>query len=117
MPRLFTTSGWTEASARVGQDIFEVIINPIQDLVKRSIEDVWDIIIDKAGYDPEKAQVRLNWGSEKTPEINMVDMLKAAELGLIRSEEFRKNAVKFGWQLWEPKQSNATQENQGGAIA
>ena len=31
----------------------------------------------------------------------MADMLKAAELGLIRQEEFRKNAVKFGWQLWE----------------
>lgn len=29
------------------------------------------------------------------------DMLKAAELGLIRPEEFRKNATKFGWELWE----------------
>jgi len=29
----------------------------------------------------------------------MVDLLKAAELGVIRTEEFRKNAVKFGWEL------------------
>jgi hypothetical protein len=28
-------------------------------------------------------------------------MLKAAELGLITREEFRKNAVKWGWELWE----------------
>jgi hypothetical protein len=34
----------------------------------------------------------------------MSDILKAAEQGLIRQEEFRKNAVKFGWQLWENTQ-------------
>jgi hypothetical protein len=31
----------------------------------------------------------------------MADLIKAAELGLIRSEEFCKNATKFGWELWE----------------
>ena len=25
------------------------------------------------------------------------------QLGLFRPEEFRKNAVKFGWELWEDK--------------
>jgi hypothetical protein len=32
-------------------------------------------------------------------------MLKAAELGLIRPEEFRKNAAKFGWELWEQEEA------------
>jgi len=31
----------------------------------------------------------------------MADMLKAAELNFIRPEEFRKNAMKFGWELWD----------------
>jgi hypothetical protein len=31
------------------------------------------------------------------------DLIHAAQLNLIRPEEFRKNAVKFGWELWEPK--------------
>jgi hypothetical protein len=37
----------------------------------------------------------------------MADMLRAAELGFIRPAEFRKNAVKLGWDLWEeiPKSS------------
>lgn len=30
-------------------------------------------------------------------------LLKAAELGLVRAEEFRKNAVKFGLELWDDK--------------
>jgi hypothetical protein len=39
----------------------------------------------------------------------MADMLKAAELGLIRPEEFRKNAAKFGWELWEQETQPKTQ--------
>jgi hypothetical protein len=31
----------------------------------------------------------------------MADLIRAAELGLMRPEEFRKNAVKFGWELWQ----------------
>jgi hypothetical protein len=41
----------------------------------------------------------------------MADMLKAAELGLIRQEEFRKNAIKFGWQLWEKPQPETSMES------
>jgi len=34
-------------------------------------------------------------------EPNITDILKAAEQGLIRQDEFRKNATKFGWELWD----------------
>ena len=61
----------------------------------------------QAGFDPAEAQVRLNWGSPDVPEIVFADIVKAAELGLIRSEEFRKNAVKFGWELWEAQSEGA----------
>jgi hypothetical protein len=30
-------------------------------------------------------------------------LIHAAQLQLIRPEEFRKNAIKFGWELWEEK--------------
>ena len=35
------------------------------------------------------------------PEITAVDLINAAEKALIRQDEFRKNAVKFGWELWD----------------
>lgn len=38
-----------------------------------------------------------------TPELVLLGFVHAAQLGLIRPEEFRKNAVKFGWELWEAK--------------
>jgi hypothetical protein len=50
----------------------------------------------------------VNWGSRETLELTPADLNHAAQLGLIRPEEFRKNAVKFGWELWEAKPETPT---------
>jgi hypothetical protein len=73
-------------------------------MVKRRVErEIFATVIKQNGYDPVKAAVRLNWGSPETPEITASDLISAAEKNLIRSDEFRKNAVKIlGWELWEP---------------
>ncbi len=79
-----------------------MLIKPIQRYIKRQVErEICDVALAQAGLDPLKAQPRLHWGAPKTQEASLADMLKAAELGLIRAEEFRKNAVKFGWELWD----------------
>jgi len=111
LPRLFSTPGFTEASAKAALDLQNMLIKPIQRYIKRQVEkDIFGVVLGQAGLDPIKAQVRLNWGSVKVPEIVMADMLKAAELGLIRSGEFRKNAVKFGWILWEKPEPETSME-------
>jgi len=114
LPRLFSTPGFTEASAKAALDLQNMLIKPIQRYIKRQVErDIFDVVLAQSGFNPAEAQVRLNWGTEKVPEIVMADMLKAAELGLIRQEEFRKNAVKFGWQLWEKLQPETSMEGAG----
>ena len=47
--------------------------------------------------------VVFDWAVPETSEFILPDLIHAAQLGLIRPEEFRKNAVKFGWELWETK--------------
>ena len=102
LPRLFSTPGFTEASANAALELQEMLIKPIQRYVKRQVErDIFAPVLRQAGFDPADARVRLNWGTPETPEVVLADILKAAELSLIRPEEFRKNAVKFGWELWE----------------
>ncbi|MCX8150935.1 MAG: hypothetical protein N3D85_05495 [Candidatus Bathyarchaeota archaeon] len=104
LPRLFSTPGFTEASANAALELQEMLINPIQRYIKRQVEkDVFDSVLVQAGFDPVEARIRLSWGSPETPEVVMADLIKAAEQGLIRPEEFRKNATKFGWELWEDK--------------
>jgi hypothetical protein len=108
LPRLFSTPGFTEASARAALDLQDMLIKPVQRYVKRQVErEIFSPIVAQAGFDAAKAKVRLNFGSPETPELNPADLIKAAEQGLIRAEEFRKNAVKFGWELWD---TTATKE-------
>jgi hypothetical protein len=73
--------------------------------MKRIVErEVFKPIIEQAGYDPRRAAVRLNWGIPEKPEINMADLIKAAEQKLISPEEFRNIARKIGWEIMEQKQ-------------
>jgi len=85
-------------------DLQAILIRPIQRYIKRQVErELFDVVLWQSRIDPSKAKVRLNWGSPETPELVPADLIHATQLGLIRPEEFRKNAVKFGWELWETK--------------
>ncbi len=107
LPRLFSTPGFTEASARAALDLQDMLIKPVQRYVKRQVErELFSPIVAQAGLDAAKAKVRLNYGSPETPEIVAGDLISAAEKNLIRPDEFRKNAVKIlGWELWEPEKT------------
>lgn len=114
LPRLFSTPGFTEASAKAALELQNMLINPVQRYIKRQVErEVFDVVLAQAGFDPAKVQARLHWGLPKTQEASMGDMLRAAELGFIRQEEFRKNAVKLGWELWEKAQPETSAEADG----
>ena len=104
LPKLFTTPGFTEASARAAVEIAERKVVSLQRFIKRIVErEVFRTVIRQAGLDPEKAGVRLNWGSPQVPETKIEDFLKAAELGFVRREELRKMLTKRGWELREPE--------------
>jgi hypothetical protein len=108
LPRLFSTPGFTEASAKAALELQNMLIQPVQRYIKRQVErELFRTVLSQAGFDAARAQARLHWGSPQTREINAADMLKAAELKMIRMEEFRKNAQKFGWELWSGTQNEA----------
>ncbi len=100
LPRLFSTPGFTEASAKAALELQNMLINPIQRYIKRQVErEIFGTVLLRAGFDPRRAKVRLIWGAPQTKEVNMADLLRAAELKLVTQEEFRKIAAKFGWEL------------------
>ncbi len=109
LPRLFSTPGFTEASARAALDLQDMLIKPVQRYIKRQVErEIFAVIVAQSGYDADKAKVRLNFGSPETPELVPADLIRATELKFIRAEEFRKNAVKFGWELWDAQPQGST---------
>lgn len=111
LPRLFSTPGFTEASAKAALDLQDMLIKPVQRYIKRQVErDIFAPILLQAGFESAEAKVRLHWGAPEMPELVTADLLKAFELGAITPTEFRRNAVKFGWELEETEETEQVLE-------
>ena len=111
LPKLFTTPGFTEASAKAALEIAERKVMALQRFMKRIVEgEIFAPVIEQAGLDPKKADCRLNWGMPETPEIELADVVKLAEISAttgikyIRPDEVRKILIKMGFELTEPEQ-------------
>jgi hypothetical protein len=101
LPKLFTTPGFTEASARAAIEVAERRVMALQRFIKRTIErEIFTPVIEQVGLDPAKAGCRLNWGMAEKPEVVVADVLRAFELGAVGSEELRKMLKRAGWELW-----------------
>lgn len=110
LPKLFTTPGFTEASAKAALEIAERKVMALQRFIKRTCEHgIFCPVVQQAGLNPVKANCRLNWGREK-PEVKLEDMIRLAEISAssgveyVRPEELRKNLVKSGFELWEKEE-------------
>jgi len=106
LPRLFTTPGFTEASARAAMEAAERKVMTMQRFIKRIVErEVWAPLLRAENYVPSEVQVRLNWGQPEVPELKVEDMLLALEAGAIRRDELRNMLVKAGWELTESEET------------
>jgi len=100
IPRLFTTPGFTEASARAALEAAERKVMSIQRFLKRVVErEVFEPVLRGAGYDPAEARVRLDWGQPQVPDLAFSDLLAAFDKGAIGREELRGMLAKAGWEL------------------
>jgi len=108
LPKLFTTPGFTEASAKAALSIAERKVMALQRFIKRIVErEIFAPLIRQSGLDPKKAECRLNWGLPEKPEINLADIVRLAEVSAtsgvqyIRPEEVRNMLAKIGFELTE----------------
>jgi hypothetical protein len=108
LPKLFTTPGFTEASAKAAVAIAERKVMALQRFVKRVVErEIFTPLISQSGLDAEKASCRLNWGLPERPEVSVADVVRLAEVSAtsgiqyLRPEEVRKMLVKMGFDLTE----------------
>jgi hypothetical protein len=110
LPKLFTTPGFTEASASAALKIAERKVMALQRFIKRIVErEIFAPVIQQAGLDPNKARCRLNWGMPETPEVELADVVRLAEVSAntgvqyVRPDEVRKILIKMGFELTEPE--------------
>ncbi len=109
IPKLLTTPGFTEASANAAIEVAERHVMALQRFIKRIVErEIFSPVMRQAGLDPEKADCRLNWGMPETPQIELEDLVRLAEISAntgvqyVRPDEVREMLVKVGFELTEP---------------
>jgi len=96
LPKLFTTPGFTEASARAAIEIAERKVMALQRFIKRIVErDIFTPVLEEAGYDPKQADCRLNWGPPEALDMEMLigilpTLTNACLNALVDPSEYRK---------------------------
>ena len=97
---LLNSSSFTEASARVSQELGGLIIKDLQMRLKQAIEtELYERIILQAGLDPKKAKIELHWGAQEEPDYQLSDVWQFFDRKLITVSETRKILRKVGWEL------------------
>jgi len=114
IPKLLTTPGFTEASANAAIDVAERHVMALQRFIKRIVErEIFAPVIKQSGLDPKQVVCRLNWGMPETPEIELEDVVRLAEISAttgvqyVRPDEIRKILVKMGFELTEPEDTGS----------
>ena len=96
--KLFTTPGFTEASARAAVEAAEHHVRAIQRYVKRVVEsEIFGRVLAERGF--ASGEVRLNWGMPERPELRFSDIHAAYVSGGITREEYRSILRRLGWPL------------------
>ncbi|MEM4189578.1 MAG: hypothetical protein QW544_03575 [Candidatus Caldarchaeum sp.] len=95
--RLFTTPGFTEASAKEATNLFENAVRALREYVEHVVETQ---IFSKI----TSSHVEMHWGQPKLPEYRIEDILNAVKAdeytpSIITREEARKMLRELGWIL------------------
>jgi len=104
LPKLFTTPGFTEASANAAIEIAERKVISLQRFIKRTVEkEIFTPILEQVKLDPKKAVCRLNWGMPEKPDVEallpMLANIAKDRPDIISAKEFRKILVDMGLAL------------------
>ncbi len=98
--KLFTTPGFTEASAKEATRMAERKVLAIQRFLKRLIErEIFRPLVEQAGLDWNTVNLRLKWGLPERPEVRLEDIQRFVDLNIISKEEARRILSKLGLEL------------------
>jgi len=106
LPKLFTSPGFSQASARAAMAMGERKIYALQRYIKRMVErEIFTPWIAEEGLDPRKANVRLHWRMIQRPDTNvLLPVLQQARRDRdLTQEEFRHILADMGLPI-DPKQ-------------
>jgi hypothetical protein len=98
--KLGLEQGFTKATSETASEMYKFKIANSRMVLKQQYEDLFKIILKKSGYDPLKAQIKMNFGPEENPVYEIKDIFTAVDKQVIDKDEARKLLVNyFHWEL------------------
>lgn len=102
---LLNSSGYTEASARVSEELGGLIVKDLQLYIGETTEsELYDRILLQNGFDPNQAKIKLHWGKESSYEYTIEDILKVFDRKLISTKNAREMMRSMGLKLEDDSQ-------------
>lgn len=120
LTRLIARRGYTEASSRTALEVAENRVFALQQFLKRAAERyIFNPLIAKAGLDPVKAQVRLNWGvpealdyEKLTAILDKIAAILTVKPDIVTTQELRRilrDVAKLPLEKEQPQQGAVTE--------
>ena len=75
--KLGLEQGFTKATSVTASEVYQFKISNMRRIMKQEFEDIFEQLLDKLGFDAEKADIRLNFGPEETAEYAIADLFQA----------------------------------------
>jgi len=118
MTRLFTTPGFTEASATEATKMSDRKITKLQRDLARTVErEVFKILLQQNNIDPKAARVRIRWGMQERPEVKIEHIIQLAQISATSGIEYvtrteaRNMLAKYaGFELEEEKKGRPAEK-------
>lgn len=88
--KLGLEKGFTKSTAIVAAEFFKNKIVQYRKCIKQQFEDLFKEILNKLGYDGEKAEVKFNFGPEEAPKYTAKDVFTAVQMKVIGRKEARR---------------------------
>lgn len=124
MTRLFTTPGFTEASATEATKMADRKIQYLQRFIARIVErEVFAVVLQENGFDPVAAAIRIRWGMQERPEVKIEHIIQLAQISAtsgieyLTRDEVRNMLAKYaGFELQEETAEATAEERLAEAL-
>jgi hypothetical protein len=93
--KLGIEEGFTKATAETASEFYKYKISNMRRIIKSVFEDLFEQILEKLGYDGDKADIQLNFGPEETAEYAIADIYAATDRKIVSLSTARYILTKY----------------------
>ena len=93
--KLGLEEGFTKATSVTASEVYQFKISTMRRTIKQHFEDLFKQILNKLGFEGEKAHIEMNFGPEETATYNIADIFAATDRKILSLDGARLLLTKY----------------------